>query len=147
MATPSTPYAITNEIENGITVKLFSITAMLAYRHLSQDEIRLMIIRKDAKGRRRSRDHRLVPFLSHFQVASGLTGVSSSTGGFLYSSTGGFSGFNTATNTATPTSTGFGSFSQQTTPATSTSAPSSGFGGFGSNAFGSSSTKWFRYKY
>ena len=143
MATPSTPYAITNEIENGITVKLLSITAMPAYRHLSQDEIRVDDYSKGRKGPASFPGSQTGAFSQPFSSASGLTGVSSSTGGFPYSSTGGFSGFNTATNTATPTSTGFGSFSQQTTPATSTSAPSSGFGGFGSNAFGSSNTSGF----
>ena len=50
LANPSTPYAITNELENGVTVKLLSISAMPAYRHLSQDEIRVDDYLKGRKG-------------------------------------------------------------------------------------------------
>lgn len=36
-STPSVPYCLTNDIENGVTIKLLAVSAMPAYRHLSQE--------------------------------------------------------------------------------------------------------------
>ena len=143
LGAPSIPYAITNEIENGITVKLLSITAMPAYRHLSQDEIRVDDYSKGRKGPSSFPGSQPGAFSQPFSSSA-----TSGAGGFPYSSSsttpGGFSGFGSNATTTTPASTGFGSFTPATaTTATSTTAPSSGFGGFGSGAFGSSSTSGF----
>ena len=140
LGAPSIPYAITNEIENGITVKLLSITAMPAYRHLSQDEIRVDDYSKGRKGPSSFPGSQPGAFSQPFSSSA-----TSGAGGFPYSSSstapGGFSGFGSNATTTTPASTGFGSFTPATT--TSTTAPSSGFGGFGSGAFGSSNTSGF----
>jgi len=42
-AAPSVPYAITNELENGMSIKLLSISSMPAYRHLSQEVQKLFV--------------------------------------------------------------------------------------------------------
>lgn len=44
MQTPSAPYAVTNELENGMTIKLLSISSMPAYRHLSQEVNHLLCL-------------------------------------------------------------------------------------------------------
>ena len=37
LSTPSVPYCLTNETENGVTIKLLAVSAMPAYRHLSHE--------------------------------------------------------------------------------------------------------------
>lgn len=36
-STPSVPYCLTNDTENGATIKLLAVSAMPAYRHLSHE--------------------------------------------------------------------------------------------------------------
>ena len=146
MAAPVTPYAITNELENGITVKLLSISAMPAYRHLSQEEVRVDDYSKGRKGPSSFPGSNPSAFSQSFSSAPTPT----STNGFPFSSTpssgfGGFGGTSTpAAPTATAPTTGFSGFGSSNT-ANPNATPSSSFGGFGggSGAFGSTGTGAF----
>lgn len=145
-ASPSTPYSFTNEIENGVTIKLLSISAMPAYRHLSQEEIRVDDYAKGRKGPSSFPGSQPGSFSTPFSsttnstanrsIFSSTTTTAPSTGGFGSSAFG---------SSAAPSGSGFfGSNAFSSTAAPSTTAPStSGFGSFGSasqtgNAFGSS---------
>lgn len=110
---PSAPYSVTNEVENGITIKLLSISAMPAYRHLSPEEIRVEDYLKGRKGP------------SAFPGAKPI--------GSSFSSP--FSSASTATThpLQQPTSSGFGSFNSGFGGQSSTVNPSSTFGGFSGN--------------
>lgn len=167
---PAPPYAVTNELENGITIKLLSVSAMPAYRHLSQEEIRVDDYIKGRKGPSAFPGSKPGAFSQPFSTTStggfGSTGTSGfgtsgsiGTGGFgassstgFGSSTGGFGagGFGSTSNIsapAAPQSSTFGGFGAPTTSATSSNTfgaspfrPSTGFGSGTTGAFGSSSS-------
>lgn len=116
-AIPSTPYSFTNELENGITIKLLSISAMPAYRHLSQEEIRVDDYMKGRKGPSSFPGSKPGAFSTPF------SGASNTANRFPYSS---------SSAAATPSSSvgAFGSSAYGSTPSTTS-------GLFGTNAFGS----------
>lgn len=142
--TPAPPYAITNELENGGTIKLLSISAMPAYRHLSQEEIRVDDYLKGRKGPSAFPGANNSSAFSQPFSSSSTTGLGGS--GFGGSSTGFGSGTGFATST---TGSGFGGFGSTTPKPATTTSTFGGFGsttaaqpttsGFGTSAFGASS--------
>jgi nuclear pore complex protein Nup98-Nup96 len=140
-AAPSTPYTFTNELENGITIKLLSISAMPAYRHLSQEEIRVDDYAKGRKGPSSFPGSQPGAFSTSFS-----NNATSTSNRFPYSSTStsgtgafGSSAFGSSVAPSASTTSGTGLFGGPgafgaTAPKTSTTTPSTGFGSFGSSS-------------
>lgn len=145
-AAPSTPYTFTNEIENGVTIKLLSISAMPAYRHLSQEEIRVDDYAKGRKGPSSFPGSQPGSFSTPFSSTANATANRSIFSSTTTPSTGAFGSSAFGGSSAAPSSGSgfFGSSAFGSTAAPSTASPStSGFGSFGSapqtgTAFGSS---------